>query len=59
MLTEWQPIEVRRSGRPIVRWEGDVRADMEKMKIQNWCKMAMDREVWEKTGDRAKTHEQL
>jgi hypothetical protein len=59
MLTEWQPIEVRRCGRLSVRWVRDVRAGMGKMKIQNWCKMVMDREAWERTGDRAKTHEEL
>jgi hypothetical protein len=51
MLTEWQPIDVRRIGRPSVRWEGDVGADMGKMKIQNWCKMAVDRETWKRTVD--------
>ena len=43
-VTEWRPIAVRRIGRPRLRWEDDVRAGLEKMKIQNWSKMAVDRE---------------
>jgi hypothetical protein len=49
VLTEWQPVAVRRSGRPSLRWEGDVRVDLGEMNIQNWCKVAMDREAWNRT----------
>jgi hypothetical protein len=37
VLIEWQPAAVRRIGRPGVRWECDVGADLGKMKIHNWC----------------------
>jgi hypothetical protein len=30
-ITEWRPIAVRRLGRLRLRWENDVRADLEKM----------------------------
>jgi len=59
VLQEWQPVALRRIGRPSVRWEGDVRADLGKMKIQNWCKMAMVREAWKRSAERAYTHAEL
>jgi hypothetical protein len=34
----------------------DVKADLEKMKIQNWSKMAMDREAWKRNFEQAKIH---
>jgi hypothetical protein len=37
-ITEQRPIAVRRIGRPRCRWEDDVRANLEKMKIQNWIR---------------------
>ena len=57
-MTEWRPIAVRRIGRPRLRWEGDVREDMGKMKIQNGSKMAMKREAWKRTVEQAKTHKE-
>jgi hypothetical protein len=57
-MTEWRPIAVRRIGRPRLRWEGDVREDMGKMKIQNGSKMAMEREAWRRTVEQAKTHKE-
>jgi hypothetical protein len=35
-ITERRLIAIRRIGRPRYRWEDDVRANVEKMKIQNW-----------------------
>jgi len=34
-LKEWRPPVVRRIGRSRLRWEDDVKVDVEKMKIQN------------------------
>jgi hypothetical protein len=45
--------------RPRFRWEDDVRADVGKMKIQNWNKMLMDREAWKRIVEQAKTHKEL
>jgi hypothetical protein len=45
-VTDWRPIAVIRFGRPRLRSGEDIRADIGKMKIQNWSKMAMDREGW-------------
>ena len=45
ITTEWRPIVVTRIGRLRLRWEVDGRQDLGLMKIQNWNKMAMDREL--------------
>lgn len=37
-ITEQSPIAVGKIGRLRCRWEGDVRANLEKMKIQNWVR---------------------
>jgi len=40
-------------------WDGDVRADLGKMKTENWSKMALDREKWKRTVEQVKTHKEL
>ena len=37
-VTERRPIALRRIGRPRGGWEDDVRANLEKMKIQKWVR---------------------
>jgi hypothetical protein len=58
-ITEWRAFAVRRIVRPRVRWEGDVREDLGKMEIQNWSKMAVDRERWRRIVEQAKTRKDL
>jgi hypothetical protein len=58
-IIEWRPIAVRRIGRPRLTWEDDFRADLGKMKIENWSKMATDREAWNRNVEQAKTHKDL
>jgi len=43
---------------PRLRWEGDVREDLGKMKVQNGSKMAMEREAWKRIVEQAKTHKE-
>ena len=57
--TQWRPTAVRRIGTPQLRREKDVRADLGKMKIKNWNKMAMDREAWKRNAQHAKIHKEL
>jgi hypothetical protein len=54
-----RPIAVRRIGRSRLRWDDDVRADGRKIKIQNWSKIAMDREAWKRIVEQAQTHKEL
>jgi hypothetical protein len=57
-IIEWRPNAVR-IGRLRLRWEGGVREDLGRMKIQDWSKVAMDTETWMKTAEQAKTHKEL
>jgi len=43
----------------MLRWEDDVRADLGKIKIQHWSKLAMDRERWKRSDEQAKTQKEL
>jgi hypothetical protein len=45
-------LHLRRTGRPRLGWD-NVRQDLGRTKIQNWSKMAMDREAWERTAEQA------
>jgi hypothetical protein len=58
-ITEWRTIAVSRVGREGSRWEDDIRADLGKMKIQNWSKMPADREKRKIIGQQAKTHKEM
>jgi hypothetical protein len=46
-------------GRLRLRWDDHVRKDLGKMKIQNWSKMAMDREAWKRIVEQAKNHREV
>ena len=39
---------VRRVGRPKMRWEDGVDQDMRILEVQNWKKVALDRDEWAK-----------
>jgi hypothetical protein len=36
-----------------------IREDLGKMKVQNWSKMAAEREAWRRIAEQAKTHKEL
>jgi hypothetical protein len=57
IITERKPTAVRKFRTPSLRWEDHVRADMGKMKTQNWSKIAMDKEAWNRTAQQVKTQE--
>jgi hypothetical protein len=54
-ITKWRPDAVRRIGRPRMRWEVEVRENLGKIKILNWGKISMEREVWKRTVEQART----
>ena len=58
-VTVWRRNAVRWTGRLRLRWEGDVREGLRRMKIQTWSKMAMDREAWKRVAEEAKTYKEL
>jgi hypothetical protein len=39
---------VRRVGRPKMRWEDGVDQDMRILEVENWKKVALDRDEWAK-----------
>ena len=51
--------EVTKIGRPKNRWEDDVRKDLQTMKIKNWKRSVLDRDLWKKIAERTKTHTEL
>jgi hypothetical protein len=42
-MKTWRIIAVGRIGRRRLRWEGDVREDVGRMKIENWSEMTVGR----------------
>jgi hypothetical protein len=45
-------------GRPKIRWEDDIRKDLQTMRIKNW-KSALDRDSWKTIVERTKAHNEL
>jgi hypothetical protein len=46
-------------GRLKNRWEGDVRKDLQTMKIKNWKKSVLNRDSWKTIVEWTKTHIEL
>jgi hypothetical protein len=44
-LYKWKPLASRPKGRPKNRWEDDVRMDLQKMKMKNWKRSVLDRNL--------------
>jgi len=42
-------------GRPNNRWEGDIRNDMKKLKINNWTSCIQDHNKWKLYDEKVKT----
>ena len=42
-------------GRPKTRWENDALEDIWNMNVQNWKKMAQNRDSWKKAVEQART----
>ena len=58
-IDKWKPFASRPIGRPKNRWEDDVRKDLQTMKIKNWKRSVLDRDLWKKIVERTKTHAEL
>jgi len=58
-IYEWKPLASRPKGRPKNRWEDNVRMDLQKMKIKNWRRSVLDRDLWRTVVERTKTRKQL
>jgi hypothetical protein len=50
-----KPMSKRPIGRPKTRWEDDVLEDIKSMNIDNWKKVAQNRDSWKKAVEQART----
>ena len=54
-IHSWKPISIRPTGRPKIRWEDDVRKDIQRMNVPNWRILVQDRRTWKEVVEKAKT----
>ena len=54
-IKRWKPMSKRPIGRPKTRWENDVLEDIRNMNVNNWKKMAQNRDSWKKPIEQART----
>ena len=52
-------MEVRRVGRPKLRWRDGVDQDVRILEVKNWKKVALDRDEWAKLLKKARAHQGL
>jgi len=50
-----KPISKRPTGRPKIRWEDDVKKDIQRSKVPNWKTLVLDRRRWKEVVEKAKT----
>jgi hypothetical protein len=58
-IYKWKPLASRPKGRPKNRWVDDVGMDLQKMKIKNWKKSVLDRNLWRTIFEWTKTRTEL
>jgi len=51
----WKPISRRPMGRPKIRWENDVKKDIQRLKVPNWKTLVQDRRRWNEVVVKART----
>jgi len=49
------PTSKRPTGRPKIRWEDDVKKDIQRLKVPNWKTFFQDRRRWKEVVGKAKT----
>jgi hypothetical protein len=58
-IYKWKPLGSKPIGRPKNRWEDGARKDLQTMKIKNWKKCVLNRDLWNTIVDRTKTQIEL
>jgi hypothetical protein len=53
-IYSWKPTSRRPIRRPKIRWEDDVRKDIQKLKVPNWEILVQDRKGWKELVEKAK-----
>ena len=60
VVHSWKPISKRPTGRPKIRWEDDVKNDIQRLKVPNWKTFVQDRRRWKEMVEKARTlHQEL
>ena len=54
-IPAWKPISKRPMGRPKIRWEDDVKKDIQRLKVPNWKTLVQDRRRLKEVVGKAKT----
>jgi len=58
-IYSWKTISKRPKGRPKIRWENDVKKDIQRLKVPNWKSLVQDRRRWKEVVGKAKTLHQV
>jgi hypothetical protein len=53
-IKRWKPMSKRPIGRPKTRWEDDMLGDIRRLNVNNWKKVAQDRDRWKEVVERAR-----
>jgi hypothetical protein len=56
---KWKPLTTRPKGKPKNRWEDDVKKDLQTVKVRNWKKSVLNRDLRKTIFERTKTHIEL
>jgi len=51
----WKHISKRPMGRPKIRWEDDVKNDIQRLKVPNWKTLVQERGRWKEVVGKPKT----
>jgi hypothetical protein len=54
-----KPFASRSIRRPKIRWEDDIRKDLQIMRTKNWKKSVLDMDSWKTIVERTKAHNKL
>jgi len=54
-IYSWKPISKRPTGIPKIRWEDDVKKDIQRLKLPNWKTIVQDRRRWKEVVEKSKT----
>jgi len=56
MITDWNPVGVRTTVLPKIRWRDEIINDLQKLKLRNWSQLIEDRTACNVLVQRTKTH---
>jgi hypothetical protein len=58
-IYNWKTFASRPIGRPKIRWEDDIRKDLQTMRNENWKQCVLDRDSWKAIVQRTEAHNNL